>query len=53
MGKTFYYYFSLRVRLRLGVHKGMEWNEMVIREWKGIEWNGMYLSKGNEWKGIE
>ena len=21
----------------LGVHNGMEWNEMVIREWKGME----------------
>ena len=36
--------------LDLGVHKGMEWNGMIIREWKEIEWNGMYLSKGNEWK---
>ena len=36
------------LRLHLGVHKGMEWNEMVIREWKWIEWNGMHLSKGKE-----
>ena len=33
---------------RLGVHKGMKWNDH-----KGIEWNRMYLSKGNEWKKIE
>ena len=25
-----------------------EWNGMIIREWKG-----MYLSKGNEWNGME
>ena len=30
-------------RLRLGIHKGMEWNDH-----KGIERNEMYLSKGNE-----
>ena len=29
---------------------GMEWNEMITREWKGMEWNGIYLSKGKEWK---
>ena len=31
----------------------MEWNGMIIREWKEIEWNGMYLSKGKEWNEIE
>ena len=31
------------LRLRLGVHKGMEWNDH-----KGMERNEMYLSKGNE-----
>ena len=34
----------------MGVHKGMEWNEIIIREWKGMEWNKMYLSKGKECK---
>ena len=34
-----------RLRIRLGVHKRMEWNDH-----KGIEINGMYLSKGKEWK---
>ena len=33
----------LSLRLSLGVHKGMEWNGMIIREWKI-----MYLSKGKE-----
>ena len=27
----------------------MEWNGMIIREWKEIEWNGMYLNKRKEW----
>ena len=36
------------LRLRLGVHKGMEWNDH-----KGIELNEMYLSKGKEWNGIK
>ena len=40
-------------RLRLGVYKRMEWNGIIIREWKGMKWNGMYLSKGNEWKKME
>ena len=31
--------------LRLGVHKGNEWNGMIIREWKR---NGMYLSMKKE-----
>ena len=25
------------LRLRLGVHKEMEWNRMIIREWKEME----------------
>ena len=41
------------LKLCLEVHKGMEWNEMIIREWKGNEWNGMYLSKEKKWKRIE
>ena len=36
------------LRLRLGVHKGMELNDH-----KEMEWNGMYLSNGKEWKKIE
>ena len=39
--------------LRLGVYKGMEWNGMIIREWKEMKWNGMYLSKGKELKRME
>ena len=41
---------NLRVslKLRLGVHKGMEWNNH-----KRMEMNGMYLSKGKEWNGME
>ena len=35
-------------RLRLRVHKGIEWNDH-----KEMEKNGMYLSKGNEWKRME
>ena len=31
----------------------MEWNGMIIKEWKGTEWNGMYLSKKKEWKRME
>ena len=31
----------------------MEWNRMIIKEWKGMEWNGMYFSKGKEWKRME
>ena len=38
----------MELRLRLGVHKGLEWNDH-----KGMEWNGMYLSKGNKWKTME
>ena len=34
-----------RLKLRLGVHKRMEWND-----YKGMKQNGMYLSKGEEWK---
>ena len=34
-------------------NNGIEWNGMIIREWKGIEWNEMYLSKGKEWKRME
>ena len=34
------YIFFPPSRLRLGVHKGMEWN-------------GMYLNKGKEWKRME
>ena len=36
------------LRLRLGVHKGMKWNDH-----KGIEGNGMYLSEGKEWNRIK
>ena len=38
-----------------GSSKGnrMEWNGIIIREWKGMEWNRMYLSKGKEWKKME
>ena len=36
------------LRLRLGVHKGTEWNNH-----KGMEKNGMYLSKGKKWKRME
>ena len=44
----------------LGVHKGREWNGIIIREWKRMEWNDhkgmgrnrMYLSKGKKWKRI-
>ena len=59
-------YKNAPLRLYLGVYKGMEWNEMNIREWKGMEWNEMnirewkgmewnemYLSKENEWKIME
>ena len=31
--------------LRLGVHKGMKWNDHRGMERKGKEWNEMYLSK--------
>ena len=31
----------------------MEWNGMIIREWKRKEWNKMYLSKEKEWKRME
>ena len=31
----------------------MEWNEMIIKEWKEMKWNEMYLSKGKEWKRME
>ena len=37
-----------QLRLRLGVYKGMKWNDH-----KGMESNGMYVSKGNEWKRME
>ena len=30
---------AVTFRLRLGVHKRIEWNEMIIREWKEKEWN--------------
>ena len=36
---------KVSIRLHLGVHKGIEWNDH-----KRMERNGMYLSKGNEWK---
>ena len=39
---------SIILRLRLGVHKGMKWNDH-----KGMERNGMYLNKGKEWKRME
>ena len=42
-----------RLRPRLGVHKGMEWNEMEWDDHKGMERNEMYLSKGKEWKRME
>ena len=48
------YSFGLSgLRLRLGVHKEIEWNGMIIREWKGMKWNRIYLSKGKEWKRME
>ena len=28
----------------------MEWNGIIIREWKVMEWN---IFKGNEWKRME
>ena len=39
------------LRLRLGVHKGMEWNDHKGMEMNGMEWN--VLSKGSEWKIME
>ena len=39
---------NVSVRLRLGIHKGMKWNDH-----KGIERNGMYLSKEKEWNGMK
>ena len=39
-----------KLRLRLGVHKGREWNNNKRMEKK---WNGMYFSKGKEWKRME
>ena len=30
-----------------------EWNRMEWNNHKGMERNGMYLSKGNEWNGME
>ena len=36
------------IRLCLGVHKGREWNGMIIREWKGTEWNVFKQEKGME-----
>ena len=38
--------------LRLGVYKGMEWNDHKRMEMNGMEWNGMHLSKGKEWNGV-
>ena len=31
----------------------MEWNDHKGMERNGMEWNEMYLSKGNEWNGME
>ena len=36
--------YQKTLRLRLGVHKGMELNEMYLskgKEWKRMEWNGI------------
>ena len=35
LGKEF------RLRFRLGVQKGKEWNGIIIREWKEMEKNGI------------
>ena len=47
--KIYKYIDQKPLRLRLGVHKGREWNGIIIREWKEMKRNGMYLSKGKEW----
>ena len=47
-GLRAYWIISIQIfSLRLGVHKGMEWNgkKIIIKEW-----NEMYLSKEKEWK---
>ena len=36
---------DMKIRLRLGVYKGMEWNDH-----KGMEWN---VFKGKEWRRME
>ena len=47
--KTFLLWFINNcLRLRLGVHKGIEWNEI---EWS--QGNEMYLSKGKELNGMK
>ena len=34
--------------LRLRVRKWMEWNGMIIREWKGMKWNAFRPRLGGD-----